>query len=191
MFRGQVVCAAAPDPEPPMLHEFCHAGHRRCLDVTVGDMKIGVEVPDFELPDQTGVPRRLSTMLDDGPVVLFFYPAALTAGCTKEACRFRDLAADYRVAGVQRVGISRDDVPKQKRFADTHDLDYPLLSDADGAVAAMFGVRRGALGEKLGAPVKRWTFAIDKDRKIVAAIRSELDMNRHADEALRAFSALP
>src|SRR6476469_6923437 len=81
-------------------------------------MQTGDEVPDFELPDQTGTPRRLSTLLADGPVVLFFYPAAMTTGCTKEACHFRDLATEYRDAGVQRIGISVDDVVKQKQFAD-------------------------------------------------------------------------
>jgi peroxiredoxin Q/BCP len=150
-------------------------------------MNIGDEVPDFELPDQTGANRRLSTLLIEGPVVLFFYPAALTTGCTKEACHFRDLATEFKQAGVQRVGISRDTVDKQREFAEVHAFDYPLLSDADGAVAELFGVKRGRLGAKL-APVKRWTFAIGTDRKVVAAIHSEVNMDKHADEALAAFA---
>src|SRR5581483_2495781 len=120
-------------------------------------MQTGDVVPDFELPDQDGTPRRLSTLLQNGPVVLFFYPAAMTAGCTREACHFRDLAAEFAEAGVRRVGISRDAVDKQKEFADRHGFDYPLLSDTDGTVAELFGVARGRLGERLGAPVKRWT----------------------------------
>ncbi len=150
-------------------------------------MREGDVVPDFELPDQDGTPRSLSALLADGPLVLFFYPAAMTAGCTKEACHFRDLAAEFRAAGVQRVGISRDGVAKQKQFADRHSFDYPLLSDADGTVAEVFGVQRGKLGQKIGAPVKRWTFAIDRDRRVVKAIHSELNMDLHADEALAAF----
>jgi peroxiredoxin Q/BCP len=150
-------------------------------------MRVGDEVADFELPDQDGTPRRLSTLLADGPVVLFFYPAALTPGCTKEACHFRDLAAEFQAAGVQRVGISRDDVATQKRFADKHTFDYPLLSDADGTIAQLFGVQRGGLGQRLGAPVKRWTFAIGPDRRVVAVIHSEVNMDRHADEALTAL----
>ena len=152
-------------------------------------MRIGEEVPDFELPDQAGTRRRLSTLLASGPVVLFFYPAAMTPGCTREACHFRDLAERFRSAGVQRVGISRDEVAKQKRFADRYGFDYPLLADSDGAVADAFGVRRGRLGHALGVPVKRSTFAIAADRTLVAAIHSETDMNRHADEALAALSA--
>ncbi len=149
-------------------------------------MREGDEVPDFELPDQSGTPRRLSTMLADGPVVLFFYPAALTSGCTKEACHFRDLAAEYQAAGVQRVGISMDAVDKQKEFADKHSFDYPLLADTEGTVAESLGIRRGKFGAKLGAPVKRWTFVIGRDRKIIKAIHSETNMDMHADEALAA-----
>ena len=151
-------------------------------------MDAGDHVPDFELPDQSGTPTRLSSLLADGPVVLFFYPAAMTSGCTKEACHFRDLAAEFREAGVQRVGISRDTVDKQKQFADRHSFDYPLLSDADGKVADIFGVARGRIGAKLGAPVKRYTFAIGTDSTIVKAIHSETNMDLHADQALAALA---
>jgi peroxiredoxin Q/BCP len=76
-------------------------------------MHRGDRVPDFELPDQTGASRRLSDLLTGGPVVLFFYPAAMTTGCTKESCHFRDLAAEFAAVGAQRVGISADTVDKQ------------------------------------------------------------------------------
>jgi peroxiredoxin Q/BCP len=151
-------------------------------------MQAGDVVPDFALADQTGAPRRLSDLLAAGPVVLFFYPAAMTAGCTREACHFRDLAAEFSAAGVQRVGISRDTVDKQQQFATKHDFDYPLLSDEDGTVAKQFGVERGGIGRRLGLPVKRATFVIDRDRRVVQAIRSELDMNAHADQALAALA---
>jgi len=127
-------------------------------------------------------------MLADGPVVLFFYPAAMTPGCTKEACHFRDLGAEFGAAGVQRVGISADDVAKQKQFSDKHGFDYPLLADTGGQVAEIFGVKRGKLGARLGAPVKRWTFAIGKDSKVVAAIHSEVNMDLHANEALKSLA---
>ena len=149
-------------------------------------MREGDVVPDFELPDQHGTPRSLTELLGNGPVVLFFYPAAMTPGCTREACHFRDLAAEFAAAGVQRVGISRDEIDRQQQFADKHGFDYPLLSDRDGAVADLFGVKRGGLGGKL-APVKRATFAIDTERRVVAAVRSEVDMAVHADRALAAL----
>ncbi|WP_203741868.1 peroxiredoxin [Actinoplanes cyaneus] len=139
--------------------------------------------PDFELPDQDGTPRRLTALLADGPVVLFFYPAAMTKGCTAEACHFRDLAAEYQAAGVQRVGISKDAVEKQKLFAETHSFDYPLLSDPDSQTIAAYGVKRKiALGP---LSTKRLTFVIGTDQKVLDVIHSELDMNQHAADALR------
>jgi thioredoxin-dependent peroxiredoxin len=143
-------------------------------------MKPGDQAPDFTLPDQDGTPRSLSELLADGPVVLFFYPAAMTAGCTAESCHFRDLAAEFAEVGARRVGISPDSVARQNRFAALNDFDYPLLSDGDGEVAAAFGVKRrfGPL------PVKRHTFVIDTDRTVIEVIKSEFAMNAHADKAL-------
>ena len=146
-------------------------------------MRTGDKVEDFELPDETGTTRKLSSFLLDGPVVLFFYPAAMTLGCTKESCHFRDLAAEFEEVGGQRVGISADTVEKQKQFSDKHSFDYPLLADTDRKVAEQFGVRRG-----FGiSPTKRSTFVIDTDSTVLAVINSEISMNTHADKALKAL----
>jgi thioredoxin-dependent peroxiredoxin len=142
----------------------------------------GSPAPDFELPDQDGRPVRLSETLEGGPVVLFFYPIAMTAGCTKEACHFRDLAVEFKELDAQRLGISTDPVAKQQRFSEQHAFDYPLLSDEAGEVAAAFGVRR-----RLITPVKRATFVIDTDRTVLEVIASELNMDVHADAALAAL----
>lgn len=150
-------------------------------------MREGDHVPDFELSDQTGTKRSLAELLGNGPIVLFFYPAAMTPGCTREACHFRDIGAEYAAAGVQRVGISRDTVERQHEFADKHGFDYPLLSDEDGTVAELFGVARGRVLGRL-TPVKRATFAIGKDARVVKAIHSETNMSVHADQALAAFT---
>lgn len=141
----------------------------------------GDVVDDFALPDQTGTVRKLSDYLADGPVVLFFYPAAMTKGCTAESCHFRDLGAEFAAAGGQRIGISGDTVEKQKEFSDAYEFDYPLLSDSDGTVAELFGVKGGFGGL---SPLKRATFVIGRDRTILGAIKSELRMNVHADKAL-------
>jgi peroxiredoxin Q/BCP len=143
-------------------------------------MRKGDLAPDFELPDENGQVRRLSELLGHGPVVLFFYPAAMTYGCTKESCHFRDLAAEFGAAGAQRVGISADPVSKQKQFSDKHTFDFPLLSDAHRVVAGQFGVRRsiGMLGNK------RTTFVIGTDRRIIDVVHSEIAMHAHADRAL-------
>ena len=149
-------------------------------------MDTGDLAPDFELPDEDGVPRKLSELAADGPVVLFFYPAAMTPGCTVESCHFRDMKSEFEAAGAQRVGISADDVAKQKKFSDKHEFDYPLLSDADGAVATQFGVRRKIT---VLTPTKRATFVIGSDRRILGVIKSEVRMNLHADKALEILKA--
>ncbi|MEW2450918.1 peroxiredoxin [Streptomyces parvulus] len=146
---------------------------------------VGDTVEDFTLPDETGTPRRLSELLADGPVVLFFYPAALTAGCTAEACHFRDLATEFAAVGARPVGVSGDTVEKQQEFTGRHTLGMPLLSDTDGAVRELFGVRRGFTM----APTKRVTFVIGRDRTVLEVVRSEIRMNTHADRALAALRA--
>src|SRR6266540_1164612 len=143
-------------------------------------MKAGDPAPDFELPDETGKNRSLKEFLASGPVVLYFYPAAMTPGCTAESCHFRDLAKEFAEVGASRVGISPDPVAKQQQFSEKHSFDFPLLSDPDGAVATQFGVRR-SFGPLL---TKRQTFVIDTDGKVLEVIKSELRMSVHADKAL-------
>ena len=143
-------------------------------------MNKGDRVADFELLDQAGAPQRLSKFLALGPVVLFFYPAAMSRGCTAESRHFRDLAAEFSALGAQPIGISADGVAKQQAFSERYTLGYPLLSDRDGAVAAKFGVKR-----RFGPiPVKRWTFVIDRDGRVLEVIKSETRMTHHAYRAL-------
>ncbi|MGW7547202.1 peroxiredoxin [Streptomyces sp. NPDC054770] len=148
-------------------------------------VEVGSKAEDFALPDETGTTRTLTELLADGPVVLFFYPAALSAGCTAEACHFRDLAAEFAAVGARPVGISGDSVERQQEFSGKHTLGIPLLSDADGAVRERFGVKRGFSL----APTKRATFVIAQDRTVLEVVRSELRMNTHADRALAALRA--
>jgi peroxiredoxin Q/BCP len=142
-------------------------------------LKPGAVVDDFDAVDDKGQSFRLSDFLAKGPVVLFFYPAALTYGCTIESCHFRDLAAEFGELGVQRIGISADSVDKQSEFSRKHSFDYPLIADTDRTIAKLFGVTR--LGP---LPNKRVTFVINTDRKILDVISSETRMNSHADKAL-------
>ncbi|HUY15966.1 MAG TPA: peroxiredoxin [Acidimicrobiales bacterium] len=142
-------------------------------------------VNDFTLLDQDGKPRTLSTMLLDGPVVLFFFPAALSPGCTKESCHFRDLKAEFDQLGAQPVGISMDSAERQAEFAQKYSFDYPLLADVDGDVARQFGVKRALNLLK----VKRASFVIGQDRRVREIITSEVSMNAHADRALAALRA--
>src|ERR1700750_883463 len=101
-------------------------------------MIAGEKAPDFTLYDHSGRPRTLSALLSEGPVVLFFFPLASSPICTSEACHFRDLSDEFAGVGARRVGISTDTVAKQARFAGQRAFDYPLLSDADGAIAQKF-----------------------------------------------------
>ncbi|MEU3829204.1 redoxin domain-containing protein [Streptomyces sp. SID486] len=150
-----------------------------------GRIAVGDRVEDFALADESGTVRRLTGLLADGPVVLFFYPAALSPGCTAEACHFRDLAAEFAAVGARPVGISGDTVDKQQEFAGRHGLGMPLLCDTDGTVRERFGVRRGFSP----VPTKRVTFVIAQDRTVLEIVRSELRMNSHADRALAALRA--
>lgn len=170
-------------------------------------MIAGDKAPDFTLYDHTGRPRTLSALLSDGPVVLFFFPVASTPMCTAQACHFRDLSNEFAAVGAQRVGISTDTVDKQAHFAQQRSFDYPLLSDAEGIVSELFGVRRGRfakLRRSAGAskdprrgrhsrrrgllarmmPVRRVTFVIDTDRTVIKVVSSEVRASVHADQTL-------
>jgi peroxiredoxin Q/BCP len=107
----------------------------------------------------------------------------MTPGCTAESCHFRDLGAEFAALGAQRVGISPDSVDKQRQFAELHSFEYPLLSDPGGEVAAAYGVRRSLSF----LPVKRQTFVIDVDGRLIEVIKSEVRMSVHADRALEAL----
>jgi peroxiredoxin Q/BCP len=144
----------------------------------------GDEVPDFELVADSGQTVHLQEELGRGPVVLFFYPKAMTPGCTAESCHFRDLGAEFGEVGARRLGISADSVERQQQFTAKHGFDFPLLSDADRKVAKAFGVKRpGPLFNR------RATFVIGSDGRLLASIHSEMNMDKHADEALSVLRA--
>ena len=148
-------------------------------------MRTGDLAPDFSLTNQHGVLVTLSALVTKGPVVLFFYPVATSAGCTKETCHFRDLGAEFDAVGAQRVGVSMDGVERQLEFATRNRLDYPLLADVGGFVAKSYGVKRPLDLFK----VKRTTFVIGRDQRVLSVIHNELNMNAHADQALQALRA--
>jgi peroxiredoxin Q/BCP len=141
-------------------------------------------IPDLEVTTHEGTTTTLSSLADGGPLVVFFYPKAFTPGCTAQACHFRDLGAEFAELGASRLGVSRDSTDKQAAFAERHDFDFPLIADADGQVSAAFGSKRiGPL------PSRRQTYVLDADLSVLAAISSEVDMERHADEALEVLRA--
>jgi thioredoxin-dependent peroxiredoxin len=147
-------------------------------------MKPGDPAPKFSLSSDDGSTIRLEDELAQGPVVLFFYPKAMTPGCTKESCHFRDLAGEFADVKARRLGISADSVDKQHEFSEKHGFDYPLLSDPDRTVAKAYGVKRpGPLFNK------RMTFVIGQDGTLLDVIASETNMDSHADKALATLRA--
>ena len=125
--------------------------------------------PDFTLNDQDGRPISLAS-LRGLRVVLFFYPEAMTPGCTTEACDFRDNLNSFAGAGVRVIGISKDDVARLKRFAERDRLTYTLLSDEDLAVQQRYGVwGEKALYGKIVTGSIRSTFVIGGDGRIERA----------------------
>jgi thioredoxin-dependent peroxiredoxin len=124
---------------------------------------VGETAPDFEAPNQEGKPFRLSS-LRGSPVVLYFYPKADTPGCTIEAKGFRDDYAQLRAKHVHVVGVSVDDCPDQKKFADKYGLQFPLIADSKKSVAEQYGV----LGPRGSA--RRVSFFLDPDGKVVEIV---------------------
>jgi peroxiredoxin Q/BCP len=148
------------------------------MPIQTGDL-----VDDFTLPDQDGHPVHLTDFAGK-PVVMFFYPRADTPGCTIEACGFRDHFAKLQKAGVVVLGISRDTVKAQKKFAVKYDIQYPLLADSEMKLIKRFDL----LKEKkmYGKPVTgvaRTTYVIGPDRKLLH-IFENVKPEGHAEEVL-------
>ena len=120
-------------------------------------LAIGAPAPEFELSDQTGQLHSLEDYRDQW-VVLYFYPKDETPGCTTEACEFRDNIFEFRKINVQILGVSFDDVESHRKFAENHDLPFPLLADTEGVTAEAYGVKTKMLGMTVA---KRQTFLID------------------------------
>ncbi|MGP8077436.1 MAG: peroxiredoxin [Thermoplasmata archaeon] len=124
---------------------------------------VGAAAPDFEAPDQDGQPFRFSS-LRGSPIVLYFYPKADTPGCTVESKRFQVHLAEFAARGVRVVGVSVDDCPAQKAFAQKYGLEFPLIADAKREVGEKYGV----LGPRRTA--RRVTFLIDRAGTVVEVV---------------------
>ena len=146
----------------------------------------GTRIPDLEVTTHDGTRTTLTQLAGGHRLVVFFYPKAFTAGCTAQACHFRDLGAEFEQLGATRVGVSRDSSDTQARFADEHRFDFPLIADGDGEVSRAFGAKR--IGP---VPSRRQTYVLDRDLTVLAVISDELRMDRHADDALEVLRAHP
>jgi peroxiredoxin Q/BCP len=140
---------------------------------------VGERAPDFTLPNAEGKPVRLGDLLAQKVVVLYFYPKDETAGCTAEACAFRDAYEDFTAAGAEVVGVSQDDAASHARFAAHHKLPFTLLGDAGGTVHALYGVQT-----HLGFLRDRVTFVIDRSGIVRKVFTSMIDMRGHVQSSL-------
>ena len=141
----------------------------------MSDLKVGEAAPDLTLADQDGAEVTLSHLWSKGPLVVFFYPADATYGCTKEVCKFRDGYEDFIQAGASSiVGISKNQGGEvKKNFQKKYNLQFNLLADtADGAANKAFKVKKQLFGLVPG----RVTFVVDSDGKIQHVFSSVMDL---------------
>jgi peroxiredoxin Q/BCP len=152
-------------------------------------LEAGDKAPAFTLPADDGSKVKLAD-LKGSPVVLYFYPADDTPGCTKEACAFRDRSAELKKLGAQVIGISPDDVASHVKFRNKFKLNFPLLADTDHKVAEQFGAWRekNMYGQKKMGIV-RSTFLIGPDGKIAKAWKS-VKVDGHDEQVIAALKAL-
>ena len=147
-------------------------------------LKNGTRAPDFDLEDQNGKRHTLKSLLVDGPLILYFYPADFTPGCTKEACSFRDLQKDLVAARLRVVGVSPQDAASHQRFAAKHGLNFPLLADPDKKAVKAYDV-----DGPLGFGVRRGTYLIDADGTIRDSVLADLRIAEHEAFVKRALAA--
>ncbi len=139
-------------------------------------LKAGSKAPEFVLQNDKGAETTLTDLLESGPLILYFYPADFTPGCTKEACTIRDLHQDLLSVGLTVAGISPQDVASHASFRAKHELPFTLLSDPDKVAIKMYDV-----DGPFGVGVRRATFLVGQDRTIQDALLADVLIGRHKD----------
>src|SRR3954454_6363203 len=148
-------------------------------------VRVGDPAPDFSLVSATGEPVSLGEFRGKSEVVLFFYPRDHTPICTTEACSFRDSYEAFREAEAEVIGVSGDSDASHRLFAGRHRLPFRLISDADGALRARYGVPR-----TLGVFPGRVTYLIDREGIVRHIFSSQFQGARHVEEAIRILKGL-
>jgi peroxiredoxin Q/BCP len=139
-------------------------------------LAIGARAPEFTLPDQDGRNVSLSTLLNSGPLILYFYPADFTPGCTREACSIRDLHTEILKVGLTVAGVSPQSSQRHKEFREKYSLPFTLLADVEKFVIKMYEVNG-----PLGLGVRRATYLIDQSRQIKSAVLADFRIGQHED----------
>ncbi len=139
-------------------------------------LKPGDLAPEFILPDEKGDQVALTQLLQDGPLILYFYPADFTPGCTKEACAIRDIHDDIQKVGLQIVGVSPQDEESHLRFRDEHKLPFTLVCDPDKVAINMYDV-----DGPFGVGVRRATYLISQNQKVQDVLVADVMINKHKE----------
>jgi peroxiredoxin Q/BCP len=149
-----------------------------CNSQSSTKLKVGDTVAEFSAMDAQNLIWNSSTVTTDF-LVVYFYPAAMTGGCTAQACAYRDDKTTLDKMGATVIGVSGDEVENLKHFKESYNLNFPLLSDTNGTIAKIFGVPTkdgGSLTREFngttfqlnrGVTASRWTFVLDKNRKVI------------------------
>jgi peroxiredoxin Q/BCP len=145
-------------------------------------IKAGERAPEFTLPDEAAKDRSLTELLNTGAIVLYFYPADFTPGCTRQACVLRDIHTQIESAGLRVVGISPQSPQSHAKFKARYQLPFVLLSDEQKTVIKMYGVNG-----PLGLGVRRATYLIDAGRRVRDAVLADFKIGRHADFVRKAI----
>ena len=148
-------------------------------------VKVGDKAPDFTLPSQMGDNVTLSEYFGKRNVVLYFYPKDETRGCTREACEFRDQYDVFTDLGAEVIGVSAQSVESHKSFATHYGLPFILLSDEKNGVRKLYGVP-----SSMGILPGRVTYIIDKKGVVRHILNSQLQPEKHIEEALRILKEL-
>jgi peroxiredoxin Q/BCP len=148
-------------------------------------VKVGDKAPDFTLPSQFGDNVALSEYFGKKNIVLYFYPKDESAGCTKEACSFRDSYQELTSLGAEVLGVSGQSVESHASFATHHGLPFLLLSDVDNRVRQLYGVP-----SSMGLIPGRVTYIIDKQGIVRGIFSSQTQATRHVEEAKKILQQL-
>ena len=160
--------------------------HLKQIAIMSKSIQIGDKCPSFKLKDQFGKSFISDEIIGKENLIIYFYPKDETAGCTKQACSFRDAYTDFLAAGAMVVGISSDNEKSHKAFAEKHNLPFTLLADTDKKVRKAFGVPTNLLGLIPG----RVTYVVDKEGVVRGVFNSQMKFDQHVPEALRILDEL-
>lgn len=149
-------------------------------------IKKGDKCPEFTLPNQNGEDVNINDYIGESNLVIYFYPKDETAGCTAQACSFRDAYEDFKEIGAEVIGISSDSVNSHNAFAKNHNLPFVLLADKQKKVRKLFDVPTNLLGIIPG----RVTYIIDKKGIVQGVFNSQMKFNQHVDEAKKVLARL-